>query len=139
VAKKLTISKLKRYAWEEFSRYIRRKECLETTGTLHYGTCVSCGQTKPYKSLDAGHFVPGRGGAILFDERGVHIQCVKCNRFMSGNWVPYEDWMREHYGKDVISELKINSKLPKKLERDELVEIRKKYKLLADELEENNE
>ena len=92
-------------AWKAFSLYIRTKECIETTGDYQRGRCVTCGAVHPRNDLQAGHFVDGRGSAILFDERGVHIQCRACNLFRGGAKLDYWRWMEQHQGRAVIDEL----------------------------------
>ena len=61
----------KRKAWDEFSRYVRLRDAIKTTQTKEWAVCCSCGKTYPAFGTgcgQAGHFVPGRGNAILFDE-----------------------------------------------------------------------
>ena len=103
--KRPTISKEKKKAWNLFSKYIRLRDCLETTGTPDYGICCTCGIKYHFKELQAGHFIPGRHNSILFDERNVHAQCVGCNRFKQGNTVKYFRFMQNKYGEEVIKEL----------------------------------
>lgn len=102
---KKTVSKAKKKAWAEFSRYIRARDCLRTTGTVDAGRCVTCGKVYPFEKLQAGHFVPGRRNAGLFDERGVHAQCYACNVGLHGNWPEYLQFMVSEYGQDVVDEL----------------------------------
>lgn len=106
--KRVTISTAKDDAWKVFSRYIRLRDCLETTGTPDEGICVTCPARVPFKHATAGHFVPDRSRYLLFDERGVHLQCVQCNIFKKGNWVPYEVFMLGTYGLKVTNEIKQN-------------------------------
>lgn len=97
--------KAKKKAWTEFSRFIRTRDCLNSTGTPDQGRCVTCGNILPFEKLQAGHFVPGRRNAGLFDERGVHAQCYACNVGLHGNWPEYLRFMESEYGQDVIDEL----------------------------------
>lgn len=76
-------------AWKWFSKYIRLRDCLATTGDPEWGMCISCGRTYEFFRLQAGHLVPGRRNAVLFDEDGVNAQCVRCNKYMSGNTAKY--------------------------------------------------
>lgn len=64
-------------AWKVFSLYIRQRD----------GRCISCGVRKPWKELDAGHFIPGSvcGKELFFSELNVFAQCTACNRFRHGN------------------------------------------------------
>lgn len=55
--------------------------------------CISCGNLPAQKfggTMDAGHY-RSRGAAshLRFNTFNIHAQCVKCNRFGSGNAVDY--------------------------------------------------
>lgn len=95
--------------WELFSAYIRIRDAIRTTGAPDECECVTCGRRKPlfrtHDSIQAGHFIPGRHNAILFDARGCHGQCSYCNDHLRGNWVRYMEFMLLKYGEDVIDEL----------------------------------
>ena len=69
-------------AWKWFSLYIRLRDCIATTGTDMACVCVTCGNqiTEP----QAGHGIPGRHNAVLFDESIVYGQCKTCNETGSG-------------------------------------------------------
>jgi len=95
-------SYFKKKAWEAFSRYIRLKYA-DKEGNV---VCVTCGAIKPWDQMQAGHFVPGRTGGILFDERGVHPQCVRCNIFLRGNLIEYYPFMLKTYGETIVNELR---------------------------------
>ncbi len=81
-------AKAKENAWNSFSRYIRTRDCLRFTGTTTDGKCVTCNREYPFKSLQAGHFIQGRSGSVLFDERIVYSQCLTAdsNINMYGNY-----------------------------------------------------
>jgi len=99
-------------AWRLCSEYIRKRDCLKTTGTLTHGICCTCGVYKEYKLLDAGHFLEGRKAAVLFDERNIHAQCKRCNGFLEGNRTQYIKFMKREYGNEVIKELEyLNNKV----------------------------
>lgn len=95
-------------AWDAFSKYIRLRDAILTTGTKTHALCVSCGAYKPIGGigcLQAGHLVPGRTNALLIDERFVNSQCDHCNRGLKGNWVPYRRAMVAKYGEDAVKEV----------------------------------
>ncbi len=83
--------------WQKFSRYIRIRDCLLATGKPNHGKCVTCGREYPITRLQAGHFIPGRHDAVLFDFDGVHTQCYRCNIELGGNWPCYYRWMQQNY------------------------------------------
>ena len=72
--KKVTISQAKKKANSAFSRFIRNK--YSSNG---YATCFTCGLTKPWKELQAGHGISGRNNAVLYMEEVVRVQCAGCN------------------------------------------------------------
>ena len=92
-------------AWRWFSKYIRARDCLRTTGDLKTGVCISCGNTVRFEKLDAGHFVPGRGDSVIFEPTNCHAQCGPCNRFKQGAWVPYFYAVNDLYGRDEAQRL----------------------------------
>lgn len=123
-----TLTKAKEKAWVAFSKYIRLRDCLRTTGTTTHGRCITCQKVYEFKQLHAGHFIPGRNGENLFDERGVHAQCGVCNLWKKGNWANYLDSMRELYGQEIIDELIEQRHEIKKYTVSELLEKEKTYK-----------
>jgi len=107
--KRTDLQRAKRLAWDAFSLYVRTEECIKTTGSAEYGQCFTCDEVKPFSELDAGHFIGGRKGENLFDRRGVHIQCRRCNRFLHGNLVLYTVRMQRKYGPQIVDELQAQS------------------------------
>lgn len=119
-------SSIKKKAWTVFSEYIRKRDADRRGWTA----CVTCGRAGHWRQFDAGHFIPGRGNGILFDERGVHAQCKRCNA-RSGNPVPYYQYMEKRYGLEVINELQRQAVKPRQWEKGELEAIFEKYKKLS--------
>ena len=74
-----TKKKAKAKAWRAFSKYVRLRDCIATTGTTEEGVCYTCGKAFPIGKLQAGHLVHGRTNNILFDEEYVKAQCFQCN------------------------------------------------------------
>ena len=90
--------------------------------------CVTCGVVKSYKVMHAGHFVGGRTMGVLFDERNIHPQCAICNLYGGGEQDRYEWFMRMRYGQEVIDELRKRRREIVTITRDELAEMRARYK-----------
>lgn len=103
--KKVKVSTLKKKVWKVFSLYIRLRDCLYTTGTLTHGKCITCNRNYSFKKLQAGHFVSGHGGAIMFLEDNCHAQCMQCNVFEHGNVIAYYPIMVKMYGQKRVDEL----------------------------------
>jgi len=120
-----------------FNRYIRLKECLETTGSTTSGFCFTCNAHKPFGELDAGHFMAGKNNSVKFIEENVHIQCKRCNYFERGNLIPYTLRMIEKYGQEKVNELQKIKKQAQKFTDSELEELIKIYKLKVKEYENN--
>jgi len=75
--------------------------------------CVSCGSNPKQKhggSFDAGHY-RSRGSAshLRFNILNIHKQCVKCNRFNSGNAVDYRIELIKRIGEDNVISLENNN------------------------------
>jgi hypothetical protein len=92
---------LKAKCWSLFSRYIRIKHA-DKDGIC---TCITCGVKKPWKELQAGHFIDSRNNSVLFDERLVFPQCVGCNMFKKGNKVKYTLFMLKKHTKKQVEEM----------------------------------
>lgn len=72
--------------------------------------CVTCKTPRPFKELQAGHFIQGRSNAVLFDERIVYTQDYSCNGNppfgKGGNYVEYYVFMLEEWGQIMIDEFR---------------------------------
>lgn len=117
-------------AWNAFSRYIRLRDAIKTTGGVEYCVCVTCGRTKPSFGLgciQAGHFVPSRCNAVLFDEECVSGQCYGCNCGQGGMWVEYEAIMVERHGVEKVEEMKRRKHETVKYSKSDYKDIKDKY------------
>jgi hypothetical protein len=129
--KRLTITTVKKRANTVYSKYIRTRDMLLNK---HYGTdtlkCFTC--LKPYvafgvRCAQAGHFLPGRHSAVLYDERACHGQCYNCNINLKGNWVKYEERMIRDYGQAVVDELKTLDRTNPHYKVEDYLEIEEKF------------
>jgi len=83
----------KALAWKAFSVMIRKSKA----NHHGFGVCVTCPPDKaikPWRELQAGHFVAGRNNSVLFDERLVWSQCSFCNVILKGNPIQYFLFMK---------------------------------------------
>lgn len=92
-------------AWGWFSKYIRLRDCLRTTGNPEVFKCCSCGSLTHFSKGDAGHFISRSYTTTKFDDRNVYAQCQKCNRFQQGCWDKMYEHIEKLHGKTVIDEL----------------------------------
>jgi 5-methylcytosine-specific restriction endonuclease McrA len=124
--------KAKDLAWKATSLYIRKK----FADHLGYVSCVTCGLTKHYKELHAGHFVPqAQGDACRFIEENIHPQCYRCNVNLGGNGPEYNAYMLDMYGQEKIDELRALSKTTVKLTINDLNEIKEDFTIALHGLE----
>lgn len=133
-----SISKSKKKAWGWFSKYIRLRDCLLTTGTKEVGKCFTCDRVYPFEKLQAGHFLAGRGATILFVEDNVHAQCYGCNVAKHGNVEEYYPRMLDLYGQKRIDELKFLKNQTHQWTVDELEKIAETYKEDYEDAVKNN-
>lgn len=131
---KSELSRAKDRAWEAFSKYIRLRDCLKTTGDPEWGICITCGKRTYYKEYQAGHLVEGRKNAVLYDEEIVNGQCEVCNGYGGGEYAKYALVMAKRYSEQWVLDklaLKHTTKPMKAYEHREIAEIyKKKYKEL---------
>ena len=101
--KPVKLGKLKDKLWELTSKYVR----LSAANENGYASCVTCGMTKRWTELQAGHFIPqARGNAVRFDLRNIAVQCYRCNINLGGNGPEYYPYMLKAHGQAVIDELR---------------------------------
>jgi hypothetical protein len=97
--------------------------------------CVTCGTTE---NLSCSHWIPRRFWSVRWDLRNCNTQCFACNGAHSngGDGTPlgeaYAQYMREHWGSEVMVEL-LYSK-PRKVRLYELEGIYEGLKEKAKEL-----
>ena len=137
-AKKLTRSKAKDNAWKAFSDYIRRRDCIATTGTPLFAICITCNERgdsswKPYKTIQAGHAVGGRGNAVLFHEEIVNGQCAYCNSNgrvgLGGDYGNYAIALIKRHGLEHATALQRLKGTEKQYKLHDFIEVEAKYKL----------
>lgn len=120
--KSKTLSQLKATAVRHFHKYIRERD--------KDFPCISCGK---YTTLQAGHFhSAGNHPITRFNEDNVHGQCKRCNYFLSGNLIPYQQELINRIGIDRVEALQHKISLSKqtgyKWDRFFLIEVIEKYK-----------
>lgn len=118
---------IRKQAWDLQSEWVRRSA---------KGVCFTCEDTREWKLQQAGHFI--HKNCLDFDLRNIHCQCVKCNKYLSGNLVPYTIGMIEKYGKEVVDYLRRNSYQVKKFSRSELETMIEDYKAMLKVLDLEN-
>ncbi|KKR56911.1 MAG: hypothetical protein UT94_C0024G0005 [Candidatus Uhrbacteria bacterium GW2011_GWF2_40_263] len=138
--KKTTV---KKRTWDWFSKYIRLRDCLFTTGEPDQCYCVSCGVRYEFKHTQAGHCIGGRNESILFDTRLVNGQCEDCNKSSiyggrDGNYPAYHIWYIKRYGLEDFEEKEKISNLLDKLSVPELEELSDEFRTRFNALKKDN-
>lgn len=119
---------IKKDAWDAFSKFIRTRDCLKTTGCSSWGLCYTCGKRYHFKLLQAGHFIPGRHNGNLFSETGVHAQCYNCNVNLKSNPFEYRRRIIKEYGEGYDEILEREAERIIKYTPNDYIEIEKTYK-----------
>lgn len=116
--------KAKNYVAKSLQKAIRM-EYADDNGNVK---CVSCDKWMKWnRGCEAGHYVPGRGWGVIFDERNIHPQCTHCNNYLSGNRSEYKKYMLFHYGEAVVEELESNKNKGEKIPFEDLARMLIKY------------
>lgn len=123
----MNISQAKRRAWKEFSRFVRLRDCLATTGTTTHGVCCTCGSRFEFAQLHAGHWISGRTNSLLFDERNCHAQCAICNHD-GGRLEQYDVYMSVRYGADLLEDLRSRRHVAWKMGAGDFLELAQAYR-----------
>jgi len=115
----------------EFNKYVRLRDAGK--GCISCG--ADCGATATGGSGDAGHF-RSRGSAphLRFDERNCHLQCKKCNRYLSGNVAAYRVGLINRIGVNAVEALECDQSSTN-LSIADLQKIKTAYRAKAKELE----
>lgn len=131
-----TITELRRKADKLFGHYVRLRDA-DLIGNIEWqGQCISCEKVYVVRWYDEdkakwrwgkqdnlGHFV-GRGNLYLrYSDENCNLQCVRCNKWLSGNNASYHKALDYKYGDGTANQL------------IEVASINKDYRLKRAELE----
>ena len=112
-------------AQKAFNAWVRERD---------YGQpCISCGRSTGCK-VNAGHYRSvGAQPALRFNPDNVHLQCEKCNTYLSSNAVEYRIRLVQKIGEAKVEWLEQEHEAAK-LTIDEIKEIKAHYLKAAREL-----
>ena len=120
----LTLPKLTEKAQKVFNAWIRQRDSKDG-----YFTCISCFKTLPVYQMNAGHYVPVKGGSYLrFDEHNVNGECIRCNGFDEFHLIGYRKHLIMKIGQRNVNRLENTRNKVYKWSRTELEDIIKQYK-----------
>ena len=82
--------------------------------------------------MQAGHFVAGRTNSILFDERGIRVQCRSCNVFRYGEALKFLIQLEKEMGINEARKLRdaliVLKNRPKRMFLSDYEELIEEYK-----------
>jgi len=94
--------------------------------------CISCEELKPVNQMNAGHYYPKEPlqyRSVKFDLDNIHGQCVRCNKYLSANLIPYRANLLLKIGEQRLKQLEMKAGLNNfKYTRDFLIEQIEKLK-----------
>lgn len=126
--RKISTKGLRKKAWDLFSIWVRQRKVDDDVMPEGANKCVTCGVIENWKyGLQAGHYIHGKNWMSGMDERNVWPQCVKCNKYLSGNAIPYSQFLLKKYGINIIETLQELRCQGWKPSRQELEDIVKRY------------
>lgn len=118
MTKRSPLKIIKDKAWDTFSLWIRTRDKF---------TCYTCNITTGI--MQAGHFWHG---VLDFDEENIHCQCVRCNKWLSGNLAVYGLRLLNELGLKKFKALDIRHTQAMKGEKRDIEDYKKlidKYKI----------
>lgn len=122
-SRKATVKKLDNI----FSWYIRLRGSVDHNGT-RMAICITCKSMKPWQDQQNGHFFTRGRQSTRWDEMNCHVQCMRCNVFLKGNYITYTTYMIDTYGRDAMDYLERRSLTPHKITTVKLNEMIEYYK-----------
>ena len=77
-----------------------------------YFKCMACGEYKPMKSANAGHyFSRGNYPSVRFDLFNIWTCCIKCNYHLHGNLIPFRENLIKKIGENQFRQLEMKAHL----------------------------
>jgi len=131
LSKTQTVSKLKKKLDTLFSQYVRRKDA-DYLGMVN---CYTCGVTKHYKEMHAGHFQSRRHISTRWHLTNVKVQCPKCNLFSQGEQYKFGIYLDQREGPGTAEEMRMLANSICKVNKKEYEERIKDMSLLIKELD----
>lgn len=111
---------LRKKMWKLMSEYVRKRDKY---------ICFTCSAQLTKATSQAGHYI--HKDCLDYDEININCQCVRCNKWLSGNLGIYAERLIAKYGEEEVNLLRVKSQQIKKLKKwtiSELEEMIDTYK-----------
>lgn len=91
----------KKQADKYFSQYIRQRDA-DRHGMVK---CITCPAAKPWKEMQAGHFVKRSVSMLRYSDENVNAQCMQCNVYKYGEQYKYAQEVDLKFGQGTADRL----------------------------------
>lgn len=107
--------------------YIRKRDSAKG-----FFICISCQELKPSSQMNAGHYFEKTVyKSVRFDTDNIAGQCIRCNKYLSGNLIPYRENLIKKIGVERFERLEQLAKIKGyKYDRYLLIDIIERFKKL---------
>lgn len=112
-------------AQEAVNKFVRQRDSFNG-----FFICISCQELKPTNQMNAGHyFEKSVYKSVRFDYDNINGQCVRCNKYLSANLIPYRANLLLRIGEKRLQQLEQKAELKNFIySREFLIELIEKYK-----------
>lgn len=114
-------------AQENVNRYVRGRDSANG-----FFICISCQELKPVNQMNSGHYFAKevkQYRAVRFDLDNLNGQCIRCNKHLSANLIPYRKNLIEKIGLERFERLERLAELPNfEYDRNILISIIERFK-----------
>ncbi|HCO21192.1 MAG TPA: NinG protein [Flavobacteriaceae bacterium] len=120
-----SIAYLEDKAQDAVNKFVRKRDSIN-----NFFVCISCQELKPINQMNAGHYYAKEFyKSVRYDLNNVNGQCVRCNKYLSGNLIEYRKNLLEKIGEENLKQLDKLAELKNfRFTREFLIELIEKYK-----------
>ncbi len=117
-----SVSQLKKLA-DKYHSLATRYRFADLVDGVYVAECFTCGQVRPIKELQCGHFMGRAHNAVRYVEENTAPQCYGCNVMQQGRQYIFGMKIDAMYGDGTAKRLYKESREPHQFKRAELEEI----------------
>ena len=92
-----------------------------------YFRCISCRRLLPLNVANVSHYISRRYESLRWDFRNIHLACVHCNKFLTGNLIEYRKSLIEKYGEAEIVKMESLYRVSPNYSTFDLMQLIKEY------------